>query len=101
MPFYQITITLKTGETITGIREHPNGHIDPVYMEYFIKANQHYHHENIVDFNCMMISRHCQLYRNYEAGIRKPEMMDREYKETAAFKTDQADGPGKYKHKKT
>ena len=48
MPFYQITITLKNKEVISGVRETENLHIDPVYMEYFIKANQHYHHENIM-----------------------------------------------------
>ena len=100
MPFYQITIILKNNEVISGVRETENLHIDPVFMEYFIKANQHYHHENITKFSCVMISRHSQEYRDYEASRKKPEPMDPVYKEPNAPVLATSHAGGKYRNRK-
>jgi len=57
MPFFQITVTLKTKTVHTGIREH-SGDLDTAYLAFKVLSEQAYGEHNIMHFDCYQVSTH-------------------------------------------
>ncbi len=94
---YKITIQLKNGEVISGLRENNNLHIDPVFIEYFTKATQFYQFHNVAKFNCVMISRNSEEYQAYELQLKKKRDIEPGFFEPA--RRQNMHGGGKYRTK--
>ncbi len=71
MPYYKIIISLRTGRTISGIKEDINPNIDNVYHIYETKAFGEYGSNEISSFDCVMISKRSNDYKAYIQSLLK------------------------------
>lgn len=78
MPFYKITIILRSGKMISGIKEEINTNIDNVYHIYENRANSHYGSYEIKSFDCVMISKRSKDYKEYLKNLQK-KINDKKY----------------------
>ncbi len=92
---YKITIQLKNGEIVSGLRENDNLHIDPVYIEYFTKASQFYQYDNIVEFDCVMISRNSKTYQQYSEALKRRQDIEPGFSQPA--RRQNMHGGGRYR----
>ncbi len=69
MPYYKITITLPNGQRVSGIKEEINPNIDNVYHMYETRAYSHYGNHEIKSFDCVMISKRSDDYKDYMQSL--------------------------------
>ena len=82
MAYYLITVTLLNKPTVKGIKEHGSSMIEVVYNYFKNKAHAHFGHSYIKEFDCVMISKQSESYKNWmekrkkKAGIKTDSMLD-------------------------
>ena len=64
MPFFQVTITLKTKVVHSGIREH-SGDLDTAYLAFKVLSHQACGESNIMHFDCYQISTYSDEIKTY------------------------------------
>ena len=77
MACYKITIELTNKLSIVGIKEHSSSMIEVVFNYFRNKSFAHYGESNIIEFDCVLISKQSADYkawmekRKKKAGISK------------------------------
>jgi hypothetical protein len=72
MPFYQIIILLKSGETVKGVRENQNMYIERVWDEYHSLAFKSYG-QKMDKFSCLQVSKNSKIYKDYIKAVKKTD----------------------------
>ena len=64
MKYYLLTVTLRSGKAITGIRELEEENIDLLYTVYELKARKAYGSQ-MAEFNIARVSKNCKPVQAY------------------------------------
>lgn len=77
MKYYLLTVTLRSGKAITGIRELEEENIDLLYTVYELKARKAYGSQ-MIEFNIARVSKNCKPVQVYlkKMADRSPNDID-------------------------
>ncbi len=70
MPYYLVNLVLNDKKQVSGIKENQNYNIEIVFRQLKNEAEKHYRANNIAFFNCVMISKQSECYKEW---IRKKQ----------------------------
>jgi hypothetical protein len=71
MPYYRITITMNNSKKLAGIKENATGDIDFMFQHYYRLACQRLGQENIIDFDCVLVSQHSNVFKAWKGTEKK------------------------------
>lgn len=63
MPYYLVTIVTTNHKLMKGIKENRSEDIDFLFRHYYHLAVKHLGQENILSYDCVMVSTHSAAYK--------------------------------------
>jgi len=72
MPFYRITIKLKNGNNLSGIREMDQADIDRAWQYFHTQSVKRFGEFSIVNFEVVMLSKFSEVVKVYIRQEKKP-----------------------------
>ncbi len=76
MPFYRITIKLKNGNQLSGIREMDQADVDRAWQYFHSQSVKRFGNFTIVNFEVVMLSKFSQAVKAYIRQEKKPARIE-------------------------
>ena len=76
MPYYQITVKVKNGNTLSGVREMDNRDIDFAWQFFRALAVKRFGEFNIITFEVVMLSKHSVNAKIHIKKEKKPPRIE-------------------------